>query len=137
LILLDTHVVIWAVNDDRRLGAKARRAIDSATAADGLAMSAITPWEIALLVSKGRLILGREVGAWMTATLALPGVRLAPLEAAIAVTSVSLPGNLHPDPADRIIVATARHHGWPLVSADSAILDYARAGHVQALDAAR
>jgi PIN domain nuclease of toxin-antitoxin system len=73
----------------------------------------------------------------MTATLALPGVRLAPLEAAIAVASVSLPGNLHPDPADRIIVATARHHGWPLVSADSAILDYARAGHVQALDAAR
>jgi PIN domain nuclease of toxin-antitoxin system len=137
LILLDTHVVIWAVNDDRRLGGRARRAIDAATAADGVAMSAITPWEIALLVSRGRVSLGREVGAWMTAVLALPGMRLAPLETAIALASVSLPGNLHSDPADRIMVATARHHGWPLVSADAAILDYATAGHVRVLDATR
>ena len=136
MILLDTHVVIWAVNDDRRLGARARRAIDAATAADGVAMSAITPWEIAFLVSEGRVSLGREVGAWMTAALALPGMRLAPLEAAIALASVSLPGSLRSDPADRIIVATARHHGWPLLSADAAILDYAIAGHLRGADAA-
>ena len=133
--LLDTHVLIWAIADDRRLGAAARAAIEEATQTDRAAVSAITPWEIALLVEKGRLRLGREVQSWIDAALALPGLVLAPIEPAIAIDSVRLPGDFHADPADRFIVSTARHLDAPLVTADSAILSYSAAGHVRALKA--
>jgi hypothetical protein len=86
-------------------------------------------------VAKGRLVLDRDVMEWVQATLALPGLRMAPLEPAVAVASTRLPGELHGDPADRLIVATARHLGATLVTADAALLAYARLGHVQALPA--
>lgn len=137
MIVLDTHVLVWALADDARLGRRARASIEEAAGGSGLFVSAITPWEIAMLAHKGRLALGRETGAWIGAALALPGVRLAPLEPAIAIDSVRLPGELHADPADRIIIATARLLGVALLTADRAILDYGAAGHVAALDAAR
>jgi len=137
VIVADTHVLIWAVQDDERLGPAARNTVESAARADGLTIAAITPWEIAMLAQKGRLALGREVGAWIDAALALPGVRLAPLLPAIAVDSVRLPGGMHADPADRMIVATARHLGLPLLTADGALLVYGAAGHVAVIDAGR
>ncbi|WAC27215.1 type II toxin-antitoxin system VapC family toxin [Ancylobacter sp. SL191] len=137
MILLDTHVLVWALEDDARLGPMARAALDRASAAGAVHIAAITPWEIALLVQKGRLALTEDVGAWLDAVLALPALRLAPLEPAIAVDSVRLPEALHPDPADRLIIATARHLRVPLLTADRAILDYGAAGHVAVLDAAR
>jgi PIN domain nuclease of toxin-antitoxin system len=137
LIVADTHVLIWAVQDDERLGPAARGTVDAAARADGLTIAAITPWEIAMLAQKGRLALGRDVGAWIDAALALPGVRLAPLLPAIAVDSVRLPGDLHADPADRMIVATARHLGLPLLTADAALLAYGSAGYVAVIDARR
>ena len=136
MILLDTHAFVWAVGGDPQLGPRARAAIDEAARTDGILVSAITPWEIALLVEKGRLRLGHEVGAWIEAALDLPGFVLAPIEPAIAVDSVRLPGRFHADPADRMIVATARRRGVPLVTADRAILSYAANGHLLALDAA-
>ena len=136
MILLDTHAFVWTVDGDRRLGPGARAAIEEAAASDGILVSAITPWEIALLVAKGRLRLGREVGAWLEAALALPGIVLAPIEPAIAVDSTRLPGDFHADPADRLVVATSRHRGVPLLTADRAVLDYAASGHVRAVDAA-
>ena len=137
MILLDTHALIWALEDERRLGADARAAIAAAEQADGLGISAITPWEIALLAETGRLRLSREVREWIVAALALPAIGLLPLEPAISSESVRLPGAFPPDPADRLIVATARHHGAPLLTADYAILSYAAAGHVQTIDALR
>lgn len=134
MIVLDTHVLVWALLDDARLGARARALIDAATASSGLVVPAITPWEIAMLAEKGRLSLGRETGAWIEAALALSGVRLAPLVPAIALDAVRLPGALHPDPADRMIIATARHFGLPLLTADRAILDYGKAGFVAVHD---
>lgn len=88
-----------------------------------------------MLVAKGRLHLNLEVGIWLDRALSLPGVDLLPIEPAIAVDSVRLPGVFHADPADRLIVATARH--WPatLMTADRAILQYADAGHLEAIDA--
>ena len=136
MILLDTHAFVWTVGGDRRLGPAARAAIEEAAASDGILVSAITPWEIALLVAKGRLRLGREVGAWLEAALALPGIVLAPIEPAIAVDSTRLPGDFHADPADRLVVATSRHRGVPLLTADRAILVYAASGHLHAADAA-
>ena len=137
MIVLDTHVLIWAADGDRRLGAEARAAIEEAAQADDVGVSAITPWEIALLVERNRLRLARAVGAWIEAALALPGIRLIPIEPAIASDSVRLPGALRADPADRLIVATARHCTAPLVTADFAILSYAAGGHVRTIDATR
>ncbi len=137
MIVVDTHVLVWLVADDARLGEAARGAISAAAANGGVLASAITPWEIAMLAQKGRLLLGRETGTWIEAALALPGIRLAPIEPSIAVDSVRLPGTLHPDPADRLIIATARHFGVPLLSADAAILAYGETGHLRVTDARR
>jgi PIN domain nuclease of toxin-antitoxin system len=134
-VLLDTHALVWLVAGDARLSADARECIEAAAAQRSVCISAITPWEIAMLVAKGRLVLDRDVMEWVQATLALPGLRMAPLEPAVAVASTRLPGELHGDPADRLIVATARHLGATLVTADAALLAYARLGHVQALPA--
>ena len=136
MIVLDTHVLIWAMNDDTRLGTAARAAIEETAQTDRIGISAITPWEIALLAERGRLRLGREVGVWIEAALALPGINLVPIGPTIAIDSVRLPGNLHADPADRFIVSTARHCDAWLVTADRAILAYAAGGHVRTIDAA-
>ena len=135
MIVLDTHALVWALIDDPRLGPIARGMIDEATAANAALVSAITPWEIAMLVAKGRLALGRDTASWIEAALATPGLRLAPLEPDIAVDSVQMPEPFHADPADRFIVATARRMGATLLTADRAILEYARIGHLMAADA--
>ena len=136
MIVLDTHTLIWTVEDDGQLGASASRLIEETVQTDRVAVSAITPWEIALLVERRRLRLGREVGEWIAEALSLPGVTLIPIEPAIAIDSVRLPGRFHADPADRFIVATARHLKAPLLTADRKILAYSAAGHVKAVDAA-
>ena len=137
MIILDTHVLIWAVEDERRLGAEARTAIAVAGDSDDIGISAITPWEIALLVERGRLRLAQEVGAWIRSVLALPGIKLLPIDPATATDSARLPGTFRADPADRLIIATARQCGAPLLTADFAILSYAAGGHVQTVDATR
>lgn len=78
--------------------------------------------------------LGREVGEWIAQALALPGVTLIPIEPAIAIDAVRLPGKFQADPADRFIVATARHLQVPLLTADRKILAYSEAGRVRAVD---
>jgi PIN domain nuclease of toxin-antitoxin system len=90
-----------------------------------------------LLVSKKRIDLKRDVMEWMRDALALQGVTLVALEPEIAVASTRLPFEMHPDPADRILVATARHLGATLVTADQSLLALAKKGHFRALDAAK
>lgn len=137
LLLLDTHCLLWSMNNNPKLGSRAKEAIRLAYRERRAAISAITPWEIALLVSKGRLTLEHDALAWMRAALAVPGVRLAPLEPEIAVAGTRLPFEMHPDPADRILVSTARHLGATLVTADRALLEFSAQGHFRALDAAK
>ena len=137
MIVLDTHVLIWVMDDDTRLGPESRRTVLDAWRDDEVGVSAITPWEIALLVEKGRLRLVREVSGWLDAALAAPGVRLLPIEPGVALDSVRLPGAFHADPADRLIVATARRWSAPLITADAAIIAYGKAGHVGVMDAER
>lgn len=134
-VLLDTHVLVWLVAGDTRLSLPARQRIEEAAQHNEAWISAITPWEIGMLVAKDRLALTQDAQEWMEQVLALPGLRLAPLEPAIAVASSRLPGDPHGDPADRIIVATARHHGATLVTADDKLLAYGTAGHVKVLSA--
>jgi PIN domain nuclease of toxin-antitoxin system len=135
LVLLDTHVWVWLLNGDPRVGRKARTAIERSLSAEAVLLSAISPWEVAMLVGKGRLTLDRDVGEWVQMATTLPGVRLEPIAPDIAVASTRLPGNLHADPADRLIVATARHLGAVLLTNDGLLLDYGAAGHVKTIRA--
>jgi PIN domain nuclease of toxin-antitoxin system len=137
LLLLDTHVVLWAAFDDRRLGKMAQRAINLGSDEDRNVISAITPWEIGLLAGKKRINLYKDTLEWMRETLAKPGVRLIALEPAIAIESTRLPFEMHADPADRILVATARHLGATLVTADRTLLELAKNGHFRVMDASQ
>ena len=137
MILLDTHVLVWAAEGSRRLGETARATIEETRREDRAGVSAITPWEIALLVEKDRLQLAMELGAWIQTVLQAPGIDLLPIEPRIAIDSVRLPGRFHADPADRLIIATARRWSTPLLTADREILAYAAEGHVRAIDALR
>lgn len=135
LFLLDTHTLVWLMFGDPKLGIQARKTIHNACRENCALVSAITPWEIGVLVSKKRIELYRDVLEWIRDALAVPGVRLWPLTAEIAVGSTRLPWEMHPDPADRILVATARSLGATLVTADGALLGIAKNGHFKALDA--
>ncbi|MFN3075765.1 MAG: type II toxin-antitoxin system VapC family toxin [Alphaproteobacteria bacterium] len=134
-VVLDTHSWIWFLNADPRLGRDARTAIEAATLQDGAVLSAISLWEISMLVARGRLTLPRDPREWLEFHLASPGFTVHPLSIAVAVGSNRLPADPHGDPADRIIIATARHLDAPQVTADQKILSYAKDGHVKALDA--
>ncbi len=127
-VVLDTHALVWLLEGDERLSLPARQAVEAAST---VWVAAITPWEIGMLVAKGRLCLARDVLEWLDQAFALPRLQQAPLSPAIAVASTRLPGELHGDPADRLIAATARHLGATLITADERLLNWARAGHVQ------
>jgi PIN domain nuclease of toxin-antitoxin system len=113
VVILDTHTVVWWANDPRLLGARARREIESA---ERLGIPAIVFWEVSLLVRRRRLDLGDPVSEWASKIQAIPRVEALPLTAEIALLADSL--DIHPDPADRFIVATAVHHKVPLITKD-------------------
>jgi PIN domain nuclease of toxin-antitoxin system len=100
-------------------------------ASDGnLFLSVISVWELGLLESKGRIHLHTSCARWVEEALAMPGLTVAPLTPAIAIESSRLPGKFHADPADRIIVATARALGARLLTSDKNIRAYGRQRHV-------
>jgi PIN domain nuclease of toxin-antitoxin system len=136
-LLLDTHTLIWMVEDHPRLGSETAKSLNRAACADRIAVSAITPWEIALLVSKKRIDIHQDPLEWLSAALSLQGVHLVPLEPEISVASTRLPFDMHADPADRILVATARHIGATLVTADRTLLELAKRGYFKGMDAGR
>ncbi|MGZ8425901.1 MAG: type II toxin-antitoxin system VapC family toxin [Candidatus Binatia bacterium] len=123
MILLDTHVWVWWVHGDARLSEEQREMLDG-RAVDGIGVSIISCWEVAKLVEHGRLKLPQDVAEWLGVALAYPGVRLVDLSPVVAVESTRLPQPFHKDPADQIIVATARVHDCLLVTADEKILKY-------------
>ena len=137
MIVLDTHVFVWLIEGSPRLGPGAKARVEDEARTDRVGISAITPWEIALLVVKGRLHLSMDVGVWLDRALRTAGVELCPIEPSIALDAVRLPGDLHADPADRFLIATARHWSTALVTADAKILEYSARGHVRTLDAVR
>lgn len=127
MIVLDTHIWIWWVDNPAQMPQDFQDYIQ-AHETQGLGVSAISCWEVAKLVEYGRLILPGPVDQWMQQALAYPGVQLLPLSPEIAVESTCLPGSFHRDPADQIIVATARLYQCPLVTIDQKIRAYP---HVQ------
>jgi PIN domain nuclease of toxin-antitoxin system len=121
MIILDTHAWLWWISNPEKLGGVASSAIDQAMEQNGILLSSISTWEIALLVDKGRLTLSIDVRDWIRKTESLPFVRFMSVDNTIALRSVALPGAFHADPADRIIVATALSTGLPLVTKDEKI----------------
>lgn len=125
VIVLDTHVLIWWVNGTPSLTKKARLAIQRELADGEILISSISAWEIATLVAKNRLVLSMDVSNWINTVAAIEGVRFVPVDNEISIKSTELIGKFHKDPADRIIVATARKFAAPLVTSDDKILGYA------------
>ena len=136
-VLLDTCAVIWLANGDP-MARSATAAILRAGAADGIFVSPISAWEVGLL-SKPRA--GRNLivqfmpdpKTWFARVMAAPGIREASFTPEIAIDASFLPGELHGDPADRLIVTSARHLGVPIVTRDRRIIAYGRDGHLQVI----
>lgn len=121
MIVLDTHVWVWWIEGNPSLKQSLREAID---AEQELAVSAISPWEVAMKASRGSMQLKLPIDRWMDLALTTAGIEVLPITPAIAIESTLLPGLFHKDPADRFIVATARHHQLALATQDDAILAY-------------
>jgi PIN domain nuclease of toxin-antitoxin system len=124
MIVLDTHAWIWWVSSPEFLSATAKQIIDEAVTERNIFISSISTWEVAILVSRGRLQLTTSPSDWVAASEALPFFDFVPVSNSIALKSVQLPGDLHNDPADRIIIATAISLGAVLVTKDEKIRNY-------------
>ena len=125
MIVLDTHALIWWVNGDARLSAAAAAAIKGAAGNEGqILVSAITAWEVAMLVERGRIALAMDLDQWLRTVESMEGVFMVPITSQVAAQSATLPGVFHKDPADRMIVALARELNAPVVTADDKIQRY-------------
>jgi PIN domain nuclease of toxin-antitoxin system len=132
-LLLDTHAAVW-ITEGLPLAAGATEAIDAAyRAGSAIFVSAISAWEVGLLVARNRIGLSARPARWFQKVLAIPGVKLAELTPDILIESSFLPGNPPRDPADRIIIATARDIGATLVTRDRLLLDYGESGQINAI----
>lgn len=120
MILLDTHVLIWADFGAPDLGERALATLAEASAAGTVAVSAISFWEAAMLAAKGRIALPVAPQQWRRALLETGLIEL-PVSGDIGIEATEFAG-LHPDPADRLICATALHAGATLLTADTALL---------------
>ena len=122
MILLDTHALIWLDQGSSKLGQIARRNADEALQERRLFVSAISFWEVAMLGQKDRVTLGRKLDYWRQSLVDL-GLQEIAVDGSIGLAAGSLE-DLHGDPADRIIVATALHGGASLITADERILSW-------------
>ena len=128
MIVLDTHIWVWWVDNSPRLTERLRELVEDHQSS-GLGVSIFSCWEVAKLVEKGRMELTCPVSEWLDAGLAYPSVQLLELTLPIVVQATQLEG-FHNDPADQIIVATAQVNGCPLLTIDTKIVNYP---HVQVL----
>lgn len=129
MVMLDTQVWVWWTTQSGRLSERHRQIIDE-NEADGIAASAFSVWEVAMLVSHGRLDLKEPLQAWFDRVLSIPTLHVLQASPQILMDSTCLPGEFHKDPADRIIVSTAISHSLSLLTTDRKILDYP---HVQGI----
>ncbi|GAB3627347.1 twitching motility protein PilT [Pandoraea terrae] len=124
MIVLDTHALIWWINGDALLSKRARAAIEHELDDGHIIVSAISTWEVAMLVKQARLVLSMDVNRWLATVGQIERVSFVPVDVEIALKSVDLPGDFHKDPADRMIVTTARALAAPLVTKDDKIRAY-------------
>lgn len=132
-LLLDTCAVIWLGSGAPVATAAAERLEQAAEAGETSYVSPITGWELGVLVSRGRLPAAASERVLLERLMAVPGMGYAEMPVDVLISSSYLPGVAPSDPADRIIIATARTFGLCVVTRDRRILDYAEKGHVMAL----
>ena len=131
--LLDTHAWIWLANGDPRFkNGSSLKMIEKASKSSELYVASISIWEIGMLEAKGRVRFQMPCLEWVKRAVELPGLSVIDLSAEIAIESSRLPGVFHGDPADRILVATARSEGLTILTQDQKILDYAEVGFAKA-----
>jgi PIN domain nuclease of toxin-antitoxin system len=118
------------MSNPEKLSQFALKAIAREKETETIIVSAISVWEIYLLVKKERLKLSMDIDSWFEKVSSLPYIQFVPIDTNIAAKSVMLPAEFHADPADRMIVATARERGISLVTADDRIRKY---NHVQTI----
>jgi PIN domain nuclease of toxin-antitoxin system len=134
-VLLDTCALIWRANGDSMHDLAMARIV-AAALSNALFVSPVSAWEIGLL---SKLRTGRSIAfwpdsqIWFARAISGAGIKLAEMTPRIAIASSWLPGDIHNDPADRLLIATARDLGVPLITRDSRIIDYARDGHCQVI----
>ena len=120
-MLLDTHVWLWWLAGSASLPEAERDALDRAAVRSLPSLSAISLWEAQMLVAKGRIVLAEPFAQWIASVAAQDVVRLLPLDVDVIGELHALPASFHGDPADRLVVATARAHALPLATHDKAI----------------
>ena len=133
LLLLDTHAWLWLVGGAEPLKRSVLSTVEQGARQGRIRVSAISVWEVAMLEAKGRIRLSKDCLAWVHDALASPGLSLVPLTPEIAVESSRLPWTFHGDPADRILVATARLLGATLLTRDTGILAYGKGNRVSTM----
>ncbi len=125
-ILLDTHVWIWLLEGNSNLSSSFRKAIDYAQENQGILISPITIWEVGMLVEKKRIEIEMDCLDWIEKAINVPGVSIVPISPRIAIQSTRLPGVIHGDPADRILIASAHEENATLVTYDQKLLEYGK-----------
>ncbi|MEO6066566.1 MAG: type II toxin-antitoxin system VapC family toxin [Gemmatimonadales bacterium] len=135
-LLLDTHVWIWLTEGQvDRVGSAIPAAVERAAAEDRLLLSAISWWELGMLLERDRIRLAKDLLDWISATRRTPGVRVEPVTPSIGLDAARLPDLETGDPADRILAATARELDAVLVTCDAELIAYGASGHLRVLDA--
>jgi PIN domain nuclease of toxin-antitoxin system len=124
VILLDTHVWVWYLDNPDILSRNALSHLEHAKERRAVYVSSISVWEVCMLEKKGRISFSIPVKEWIQQSERLSFFNFIPVDNAIAEKSVSLDGGLHSDPADRIIIATALLRKYPLITKDAKIIDY-------------
>jgi PIN domain nuclease of toxin-antitoxin system len=133
-LLLDTHIWLWLANGDTQLSSSSRQLIKTAAENQTIFISAISVWEVAMLAAKGRIQLNPSCPYWIKQALAPACITLLPLSPEISIESCYLPGAIHSDPADRMLIASARIEQLFLLTKDEKLLNYGQAGYVNVIE---
>lgn len=134
-ILLDTHIWIWYINGNSELNKTTRTTISKALHDHKAHLAAISLWEIGMLDKKKRIILEMPCLEWFNKSIEITHIHITPLTPSIAAESCHLPGKFHGDPADQLIVATARVEGLTIMTRDKKILDYSKSRFISTISA--
>ena len=135
VILLDTHIWIWLLNgSEKSINPECLSFIQRAVIHSNIKVSAISVWEVGMLEAKGKIKFPIDCLDWVEQALCAPGIALVPITPEIAIKSSRLPGDFHGDPADRIIVSTARKLNATLITHDKKIIRYSQTGNLKILN---
>lgn len=133
-VLLDTHVWFWVMQGEKKLSKSFKENIDRCREREQVFISAISVWEIGMLAARKRIEFDIDCMDWIEIALDIPGVNLIPLSPKIAVQSTRLPEEIHGDPADRILVATAHEYNAVLVTHDEKLIEYGKGRFIHVYD---